>query len=50
MALFHVPLPANHPHRYVFRVALEAGQRLRRVVPSTAADVERLTRHLADDA
>ena len=35
--------------RYVYRVALEPGQRLRRVVPTSPADVERLTRLLADE-
>lgn len=35
--------------RYIYRVALAPGQRLRGVVPSSPADVARLTRLLADE-
>lgn len=39
---------ARRELRYVFCIALPRGERLRRVLPTTAADVERLTRYLAD--
>lgn len=34
--------------RYVFRVGLQAGQQLRRVLPANQADIDRLTRYLAE--
>jgi hypothetical protein len=34
--------------RYVFAVKLAPGQQLRRVLPATEADAERLMRYLAD--
>lgn len=35
--------------RYAFSITLPAGARLRRVLPTTSADVERLARHLTCD-
>jgi hypothetical protein len=34
--------------RYVFALKLAPGQQLRRVLPATEADAERLMRYLAD--